>query len=132
TIIVMKRNIGAGLLVVAVAVLGWFYWWGARVPKMLSIGDTAISLEIADSPNERARGLSGRTEFPIGTGMLFVFDQDDYYAFCMPDMHFAIDILWLDADYTVVHVERAVTPESYPTLFRPSSMARFVLELPAG
>jgi uncharacterized protein len=33
-----------------------------------------LEVEIADTPEERAKGLMGRTEVPLDTGMLFVID----------------------------------------------------------
>jgi hypothetical protein len=38
-------------------------------------GSTArLQVEVADSPEERAQGLMGRTELPLDTGMLFVIE----------------------------------------------------------
>jgi len=38
-------------------------------------GTTArLQVEIADTPQERARGMMGRTDVPLDTGMLFVID----------------------------------------------------------
>lgn len=91
-----------------------------------------VKVLVADEPRERERGLSGRPELPGGFGMLFVFEEDGEYGFWMKDMFFAIDIIWIAKGGEVVHIERDVTPETYPTSFKPSRPARYVLEVPAG
>jgi len=87
---------------------------------------------VADTPALRERGLSSYTGLGPEEGMLFVFPQDGAYSFWMKDMLFPIDILWIDADGHIVHIERSVSPKSYPASFTPDSPARYVLEVPAG
>lgn len=96
------------------------------------VGQTAVIAEVADTPEERQQGLSGRKELAEGRGMLFIFDTSDYHGFWMPDMHFAIDIIWIDDSFQVVHIKKNVSPESYPTVFEPAQPAQYVLEVPAG
>lgn len=98
----------------------------------LSLGSKTIVAEIVDTPTRREIGLSGRLSLPDGEGMLFVFPESDRYGFWMPDMHFAIDIMWLDADWHVVYIQENATPESYPAVFTPDTPARYVLEVPSG
>lgn len=92
----------------------------------------AVSVFVADTPEERERGLSGWSGLADGEGMLFVFAKDDRYAFWMKDMLFSIDILWLSKAGMIVHREENVASETYPTAFAPSTEARYVVELPAG
>lgn len=96
-------------------------------------GSTTLDIEIATTPAERERGLSGRTT-PLtdSRGMLFVFDQPGTYAFWMPDMHFAIDMIWIGADGKIVDIKKNATPESYPSAFKPSAPAVYVLEVGSG
>lgn len=90
------------------------------------------TIEVADTQATRAQGLSGRDALAGDSGMLFVFGSDDRHGFWMKDMKFAIDILWLGADGTIVDVASNVGPDTYPTIFEPAQPARFVLEVPAG
>lgn len=99
-------------------------------------GDS-VMLEIADTPESHELGLSGRTGMREGNGLLFVFDAPGKYAFWMKDMQFAIDMIWMDENGTVVNVENNVTPESYtennpPKVFVNNPAALYVLELKAG
>src|SRR4051812_48326835 len=57
-----------------------------------------ISIEVADTPEARERGPSGRESLPQGSGVLFVFDAPATYGFWMKDMRFPIDIVWLDEE----------------------------------
>lgn len=96
------------------------------------IGKTIVIAEIADTPQQQQQGLSDRAELSKGTGMLFVFKKPDYYAFWMKDMKFPIDIIWIDADWSVVDITERLMPESYPSTVRPEIAAQYVLEVPAG
>lgn len=91
-----------------------------------------LKIEIADTPDERQLGLSGRDGLPENHGLLFVFEKADTYGIWMKDMTFAIDVIWLSEDMRVVHIERSVAPESFPKVYRPDEPALFVLETPAG
>ncbi len=104
-----------------------------RTPYVsLRIGEAVVRAEVAVDPSARRRGLSGRTSLEEGAGMLFVFPESDLHGIWMPDMRFAIDILWLDEGMRVVHVHERATPESYPEVFRSQVPARYVLEVPEG
>ena len=100
--------------------------------KSLKIADTLVEVEVADTDSARQQGLSGREQLNPGTGMLFIFENSNLYGFWMKDMKFAIDIIWLDANMRVVHVESDVRPDTYPQTFTPVSPAQYVLEVPAG
>ena len=47
-------------------------------------------------------------------------------------MFFPIDIIWINEEKKVVHMEKNVPPESFPKIFTPSEPAKYVLEVPAG
>ena len=96
------------------------------------IGGTRVLAEVMNTPLLRAQGLSGRTSLEKGKGMLFVFESSGLWGFWMPNMRFAIDIVWLSDEKRVVDIARDVTPESYPKMFTPITPARYVLELPKG
>ncbi len=100
--------------------------------KTIAIGAERIEVLIADTPEERVLGLSGRKMLEGREGMLFVFPEEGYYAFWMKDMRFSIDILWLSSDGEVVYITERASPESYPARFVSERPARYVLELPAG
>ncbi|OGB74144.1 hypothetical protein A2V68_02335 [candidate division Kazan bacterium RBG_13_50_9] len=96
-----------------------------------------VAMEIADTPEERAQGLSGRVSLPESTAMLFVFSEEGYYSLWMANMRFAIDIIWLDSDYQVVDIAQYVQPLSNVASnqlprYTNREPAQYVLEVNAG
>ncbi len=100
------------------------------------IADKEIILEIADTPQKIAKGLSKRNSLNENRGMLFILNSDTRPYFWMKDMNFAIDILWIDK-FNIVGIEKNVQPEpgkldSELTLYQPPSPIDMVLEVNAG
>lgn len=124
------------LMVVIVAVCaGAFYWYVQPKPpsgKEIHVDSHALWVEVADTDASREQGLSGRTQLPEGQGMLFVFDTEDLWGFWMKDMRFPIDMLWADANGRITTVVENASPDSYPQIFYPTQLAKYVLEVPAG
>lgn len=100
--------------------------------ETVMLDDTPVRVAVVDTDASRTRGLSGYAPLKWGEGMLFVFEEEGAYSFWMKDMLFSIDILWFDAAGKLVHIEREVSPASYPASFTPGSPAQYVLEVPAG
>lgn len=100
--------------------------------KTVVAGDTEIRAEVADDPYTRRIGLSNRESLEEGRGMLFLFEEDAPHSFWMKDMRFAIDMIWMNSNRMVVHIEEEVSPETFPRSFGPRTMSRYVLEVPAG
>ncbi len=91
-----------------------------------------FSVEVAKEKAERVKGLSGREALLKGEGMLFVFEVSDRHGFWMKDMKFPLDIIWIDDNKRVVHIEESVDPNTYPKTFYPEQDSRYVLEIGAG
>ena len=94
----------------------------------------SFRLEIARTPEERARGYMFREAVGPEEGMLFLFPGDDFHSFWMKNCRVSLDLVWLSEGLTVVHLEKRVPPcrrdpcPSYP----PMRKARLVLEVKAG
>jgi uncharacterized membrane protein (UPF0127 family) len=91
-----------------------------------------IHAEIADTDASREQGLSDRQSLPANHGMLFIFDTPGQYGFWMKDMHFPLDMVWINADKTVAGVTKDLSPSTYPSIFPPPSPISYVLEINAG
>ncbi len=96
------------------------------------IGGRKFSLEIANTPTKREKGLSDRNLIGSRQGMLFVFDKPSYQCFWMKNMRFNLDILWLDNANKLSYVQHNLSPASYPTNFCPGSPGLYVIEVNGG
>ena len=99
---------------------------------LIKVAQNNFSVLIADTPQKRALGLSGRKELSGGKGMLFVFEKPGDYPFWMKDMNFAIDILWINENNEIIHILENLSPETYPESFASEKDSLYVLEFPAG
>jgi uncharacterized membrane protein (UPF0127 family) len=111
---------------------------GARERIEVRIGRLAVTAELARTPEERTRGLSGRSALPEGAGMLFVFPNEQQPTFWMKDMRFPLDFVWISADKHVVAVTEQVpppapgTPDSVLPLYSPTGPVLYTLEVNGG
>jgi hypothetical protein len=100
--------------------------------QTVTIGRHKVFVEVAGTPAARAKGLSGRAALAQDHGMLFILDAPERASFWMPDMHFPIDIIWIDASRNITEVTADVAADSYPQRYAPKAPARYVLEVNAG
>jgi uncharacterized protein len=89
-------------------------------------------VEIADNDLSRSKGLSGHEPLQDNEGMIFIFNTPALEGFWMKDMKFPIDIIWIDENLKISHIEKSLTPETYPTVFYPKTPSLYVLEVSAG
>ena len=106
---------------------------GARSVAATTPTGATLVLEVARTTAERARGLMHRAEVPPGTGMIFFFESPARHSFWMFNCLVALDLVWLDAQGTVVDVEVAAPPcPAEPCeSFMPSGAASMVIEVAA-
>lgn len=101
-----------------------------RAPK------AQLTLQVAQSEQERERGLMSVTKLPPHTGMVFVFDDEQPVEFWMKDTLVPLDMVFVGADGTVHSVapKVPVVPLDTPDekIPRRDGVAKFVVELPAG
>ncbi|MEM0905777.1 MAG: DUF192 domain-containing protein [Pseudomonadota bacterium] len=102
-----------------------------QVALITRSGRHLFTVEIADDPIERSRGLMFREVLPRDHGMLFDFGGEDFRAFWMKNTPLPLDIIYVRANGRVVSIAKNTTP--YSTESIPSEgEARFVLEVNAG
>lgn len=102
--------------------------------KKILIFDNQVSLnvELANTPEEHAQGLSGRDSLGPDDGLLFIFDSPQQSDFWMKDMKFALDILWFNEHCELISLTENLSPETYPNTYRSATPTQFVLETNAG
>lgn len=98
----------------------------------LQAGSLNIPITIANTDQTRQQGLSDTLSLPVDDGMLFIFDTPNTYGFWMKDMHYPLDMVWMDSAMKIVTITPHVTVDSYPKIFYPSQSVQYVLEVNDG
>ena len=91
-------------------------------------------VDIAGNAATRRAGLMHKVSMPESDGMLLVFDGLGYHKIWMKNVHFPLDLLWLDKDFKIVDVRLDVQPclELKCPSYIPHSEALYVLEVVSG
>jgi uncharacterized protein len=90
-----------------------------------------VTVELARTPEEQARGLMFRRELAEGRGMLFLFPRAEIRRFWMKNCLIPLDMLFLDEKRQVVGVEENTVPHDEAGR-GPDEPAQYVLEVPGG
>ena len=94
-------------------------------------GEHRFTVEVVDTPSERAKGLMFRQQLGPDAGMLFDFEESRPVSFWMQNTLIPLDMLFIRSDGTIanIHVNaRPLDPTSIPS----DGPVEFVLEIPGG
>ena len=94
-------------------------------------GEFPFSIEIADDPSERSRGLMFREEMPARHGMLFDFGATRQVNMWMKNTPMSLDMVFIGKDGIVVNVAERTEPFS-EAVISSAGPVDYVLELRAG
>ena len=100
----------------------------------ITIGTQTLKVEVERSTRAQTKGLSGRRVLEFDHGMFFPLATAAKYEFWMPDMHFNLDIIWMQGS-TIVDISRGVpAPKNgeSPARVTPAQPVDNVLEVCAG
>lgn len=96
----------------------------------LNIKDKKFKVAVADTPESRAKGLSGLKRLGENKGMLFVFPDPQRMVMVMKGMKFGLDFVFLDENWEIRQLGSLDNnPDHKIIAIQPYSM---VLELPKG
>lgn len=73
-------------------------------------GMARFSVEVADDPQERARGLMNRETLAQSSGMLFVYPEPQRLSFWMRNTLIELDMIFADAQGVVRHIHHRAQP----------------------
>lgn len=109
---------------------------GSDLVSIQTPSGITIKAEIADTPLKRSMGLMYRDQLKKDHGMLFFFSQPMAWTFWMKNTKIPLDIIWMDAKKTIIHIERNVPictrqDDGCPQ-YHSDEGALYVLELGAG
>lgn len=71
-----------------------------------------FTVELAQSPQEQAKGLMFRTELADTMGMIFPFDYPRQASFWMKNTVIPLDIIFIRSDGTIENIAENTTPYS--------------------
>ena len=97
----------------------------------VTIGKVKVKAEVVSSMEKMYQGLGKRPELPEGRGMLFVMPSPAVQNFCMRDMRFALDFLWIESG-RVAGMTKNVSHLDQQACYYSPQPVKFVLEVPAG
>ena len=108
----------------------------AEVPREALVVTTGGSehrfqVELADDPQERARGLMFRREMADEHGMLFDFGAEEPASFWMANTYIPLDMIFIKADGTIESIAERTTPLSQRSVTS-NGPVRYVLEINGG
>lgn len=94
-------------------------------------GVHSFDVEVANTDEQRARGLMFRNEMAPDAGMIFLYRRDRILTMWMANTYLPLDMLFIAADGRIVHIAENTIPLSRATVSS-RRRARAVLELNAG
>ena len=92
----------------------------------IRIANKKYKVQVAETDEEKQKGLQGVTSLPEDEGMLFVFEEPDEISFWMKDTKIPLDVIFIDEDLQVTSVHQGI-PESEE--FMTENNVNFVLEV---
>ena len=94
-------------------------------------GIAQFSVEIADDPGERAKGLMFRETMPRSAGMLFRYESPQHAAFWMKNTLIPLDMLFANAQGVITAVHSNAIPQDETSIDGGEGVV-FVLEINGG
>lgn len=104
--------------------------------KTLILGKQKLLVELADTPEKSAQGLMFRKSLPDGTGMLFVFADEQTRTFWMKNTFIALDIGFFNKKRELIDIQQmepvaSEMQKEVPT-YTSRGPAQYALEVPKG
>jgi len=120
-------------IVVALILSVYIFSQSKTTFKKVKIGNVTIDAEVADTTLKKIKGLMFRQSLADKSGMLFIFDSDDYHGIWMMNMSFPIDIIWINSGHKIVDIVKDAQPcKIFCPVYKSKEKTRYVLEVNAG
>jgi uncharacterized membrane protein (UPF0127 family) len=94
-------------------------------------GSARFSVDVADTPEQRSRGLMFVESMPTMSGMLFVYDREQAVSFWMKNTLIPLDMIFADSSGVVQKVHDTAVPGDLTSIPGGSNI-QFVLEVNGG
>ena len=132
----MRRRYGLGVLAVLLTAVpaadaADIVFGRGEVRIKTAAGVRLFHVELAETPEQRARGLMFRRSLAPDAGMLFLFPPGERPVMWMANTWLPLDMLFVAADGRIVDIFPNTVPQSRQTISSPRP-ANMVLELAGG
>jgi len=97
----------------------------------LSIKDAVAHVEVVSKEPDRQQGLMFRSSMAQDSGMLFVFEDQDYRSFWMKNTWIPLSIAFLDSSGIIINILE-MSPEDTTGRYLSAGPAKFALEMNSG
>ncbi len=102
-----------------------------RVDLRWDGGKASFSVEVADDPEERAKGLMFRDKMALSAGMLFVYDSPSRASFWMKNTLIPLDMVFADPTGRVTRVHANAVPGDLTSIDGGEGV-QYILEINGG
>ncbi len=117
-----------------------FFWgcdWNSETKYTLQLAAEEFHVEVVDTVEAKAQGLSGRKHLAQDSGMLFVQQFPVMMTMWMKDCHIPLDVLFFDRDCRLINFHtmpapQPGTPEDALPRYRSDKPVKYALELSVG
>ena len=124
------------ILALSATLIAFIYFGISKKPELrqIYINNTALKVEVAETPKSHMKGLMFRKSLPQDQGMLFIFEDSRKHSFWMKNTKIPLDMLWINSDSKIVHIQHSAPPcqENPCVLYSSTEPANYVLELNGG
>lgn len=97
----------------------------------VTIKDQTLTVELARSTSEQARGLMYRKELGSSAGMLFVYKSPQTVAYWMKNTFIPLSIAFIDANHRIVNMAD-MAPNNESRTYPSEGPVQYVLEVNQG
>lgn len=102
----------------------------------LRLDNVTLDVQIANTTERQIEGLQFQQPLTYSQGMIFVFEQPQAVSMWMKDMKFPLDMIWLDGNGRVTHIEKnllaCIPNQICPAYDGGRQDTKYVLEVSAG
>jgi uncharacterized membrane protein (UPF0127 family) len=91
----------------------------------------SVAVEVADTEQQRERGLMARKHLDENAGMIFIFPDSAPRTFWMHNTEIPLDMIFVDPSFRVIGIVANAAPET-DTLRSVEGNSKYVLEVNGG
>jgi len=125
--------IGFVLIIIVVSFFVSIFSHMAQPTITIRLGDGIFKAKVASTEQQRQKGLADVDRLESSEALLMVFPDQGKWSIWMKDMKVPIDVVWLDFNKKVIYSVANISPEiSDLETYAPKTLAKYVVELPAG